>query len=134
MNTFISWLKNALSAIITSTILLLIFKYVSRITFTSLRIVLIYIVVFIFINILWLIKIKNIKFSMMNFSMFIGMFCWGIIMGTLMNIIINNPFELHNMVVNYIVFMLGGFIWGIATYLITNKIEKKKRIENNKMN
>ena len=127
MKILISWLKNILLGIIISTIMILLDKYVLKIDINSLITILTYIVLFIFTNILWLIKMKGIKFNRIKYSIFIGMFCWGITTATLMNITINNPFELFNAAIMYIIFMPCGFIWGIVTYSITKKLEGKKR-------
>jgi hypothetical protein len=44
---------------------------------------------------------------------------------TLINLLTNNPFKLYSAIISYIVFMTGGFLWGIITYTITKKIENK---------
>ena len=125
MKTFISWVKNTLLAIILSTAMILLFKYAIKIEMSILRIVMVYIVLFIFINIMWIIKGKKIKFDKIKYSIFMGVFGWGITTGTLMNIALNNPFTLNNAILVYIVFMLGGFVWGITMYAIRKKLKKK---------
>jgi hypothetical protein len=94
---------------------------------STLRIVLIYIVFAILLNIVDLIKKTNIVFNKIRFSTIMGMFCWGITMATIMNLLINNPLKLYIAIIIYILCMVGGFIWGIATYSLTGKIKNKKQ-------
>jgi hypothetical protein len=93
--------------------------------------ILIYVVFVAFKIILWLIKRKNINFGKIKFSIIIGVFCWGVFVATIMNLFINNPFKLYYAIINYVVYMVGGFIWGIVVYSLTKKIIKRKeeRIE-----
>jgi amino acid transporter len=130
MNIFSPWLKNTLIAIIIATIMILLFKYALKIEINVLRMVLVYIILSIIINLSWLIKKKNIKFWKIKYSIIIGIFCWGITTATLMNLFINNPFKLYYAIISYVLFMMGGFLWGITTYSVNKKLEKKK--ESNK--
>ncbi|GHU86750.1 hypothetical protein FACS189476_00570 [Spirochaetia bacterium] len=126
MNTFFAWVKNTLIAIIISTIMILLFKYVLKFEINTLRMVLVYILNCIIINLSRLIKRKNIKFGKIKYSIIIGIFYWGIATATLMNLFVNNPFKLYYAIISYIAFMLGGFLWGITTYSINKKLENKR--------
>jgi drug/metabolite transporter (DMT)-like permease len=127
MNTFLSWLKNILVAIIISTIMILLSKYILKNEISTSRMVLVYIVYFIIINILWLIKRRKIKFGKIKYSIIIGILCWGIPTATLMSLFINTPAKLDSVIIYYLVFMVFGFVWGIITYSITKKLEKKTK-------
>jgi pilus assembly protein TadC len=78
-------------------------------------------------NISCIIKMKNIKFTKIKYALIIGLLFWGISTATIMNLFDNNPFELHIAIIIYVVFMLGGFAWGIITYSLTKKLENKKK-------
>jgi hypothetical protein len=145
-NIFISRLKNTISAIILSTITILFFKYALKIEINVLRIALVYITFIVFENVIGSIKIKKIeivdKHSLKNiiikFSIYYGILCWGITTATIMNLFFNIPFKIYDAILNYILFMAGGFIWGIVTcsvvylvaYLVAKKIEKKNKSKN----
>jgi hypothetical protein len=87
---------------------------------------LVYITFVIALNISWLVKRKNIKFSKIKFSIIFGIFYWGIFIATLMNLFTNIPFKLYDAIISYIIFMASGFIWGIITYTLNNIIMKRK--------
>ncbi|MDR2194146.1 MAG: hypothetical protein LBP19_06740 [Treponema sp.] len=106
--------------------MILLFKYILKIEISLLRIVFIYIVLVFLQIVLWLIKRKNIKFDGIKYSIIAGIFCWGIFMATAINLFINNPFKLFYAIISYIIFMAGGFIWGIITYSLTKNYEKKR--------
>ena len=77
--------------------------------------------------IMWLVKRKNIKYGKIKFAIVVGAFCWGIPVATLMNIVLNNPFILKNAIIMYILFIPGGFVWGIIVYPMLEKSKKKKK-------
>ena len=113
METFTSWLKTTLLTITVSTILILLLKYVLKNDLNILRIVLTYIVILIYVNILWLEKRKIIKFSNSKYATFTGILQWGIAVPTLINIVTNNPFNIRFAVTHYIVYILGSLVIGI---------------------
>jgi hypothetical protein len=126
MNKFFSLMKKILISIIIATILIIVFEYVLKIEINALRIILVYIIFFILDIILWLIKIKKVVFGKIKYSIIMGILEWGISTATIFNLFFNNPFEIYYAIIIYIMFMLGGFIWGITTYSITKIIEEKK--------
>jgi amino acid transporter len=116
-----------LLGILISTILILGFRFVLNININILRTVLVYFVIFILDNILWQIERKKIKFTILKYSIFMGMLGWGTFCATIITLFLNNPFDLRVAIINYLLFLIGGFLWGIITYILTKYFEKKKK-------
>jgi amino acid transporter len=137
MNGILKWVKRILFDILFPALLIIYFKFLLNININILRIILIYILVFIFDFITWNIKKKKVKFTLIKYSVFITMLCWGITCATLMTLLLNNPFSLRVAIINYLLFLSGGFLSGIIIYKITKYFEKKKQqkidMENNKI-
>ncbi|MDR1221049.1 MAG: hypothetical protein LBK73_15790 [Treponema sp.] len=133
METFISWVRNILFAIIASTVIILFCNYILKNEMNILRIALFYIVLFIFANIWWLIKIKNIKFTRIKYSIFIGIFGLGITTATLANIIINNPFTFI-MQLKIIFYLCWVVLYGELLHIQEiKKLKIEKTKENNEV-
>jgi membrane protein DedA with SNARE-associated domain len=82
---------------------------------------------FILNNILWQVERRKIKFTAFKYSIFIGMLCWGLFCATIMTLFLNNPFNLRVAIINYSLFLIFGFLWGIITYTLTKYFENKKK-------
>ena len=142
MNAFLSWIKGILFSLIASTILVFISKKLLNNNISIFRIVLIYIVMFILDTILWQIKRKEIKFTLIKFTIFMGVLGWGVFFAIIMTLILNNPFEIKMAIRTFVLSLVGGFLWGILTYTLTKitmkiivkKKKQKDKEENNQEN
>jgi len=126
MNNFMPWLKKMLFGILLTTILILAFKFLLKTDISIFRIVLIYILMLILYNITWQIKKKEIKFTLLKFSIFAGILGWGIFFATLMTLLLNNPFDLLTAIITYSISLACGFLWGVLTFKLTNYFGNKK--------
>jgi len=126
MNNFLPWLKKMLLGILSTTIMILVFKFLLKTNLSIFRIVLIYILMFILYNITWLINKKKIKFTLLTFSIFVGMLGWGIFFATFMTLVLNNPFDLSTAIITYSISLPCGFLWGILTFKLTGYFRNKK--------
>jgi hypothetical protein len=127
MNNFLPWLKKNLVGILSTTILILVFKFLLKTNLSIFRIVLIYILMFILYNITWYINKKKIKFTMLKFSIFAGMLGWGLFFATFMTLVMNNPFDPLTAIITYSISLPGGFLWGVLTFKLTKYFENKKQ-------
>jgi len=133
MNNFLPWLKRMLLGLSLTTLLILVFIFLLKINISVLRIVLIYIVMFILYNITWQIEKKKIKFSLLKFSIFAGMLGWGIFFATIMTLLLNIPFDLKVALINYSMSLAGGFLWGVLTFKLTKYFGNKKQQKSEKV-
>jgi hypothetical protein len=129
MNNFLPWLKKNLLGILSTTILILVFKFLLKTNLSIFRIVLIYILMLILHNITWYINKKKINFTLLKFSIFAGMLGWGIFFATFMTLVLNNPFDLFMAIITYSISLPGGFLWGVLTFKLTKYVENKKQLK-----
>jgi len=126
VNNFSPWLKRMLLDILSSTIMILLFKFLLKINLSILRIVLIYAVMLILTNITWQIKKRKIKFSLLKYSLFAGILGWGIFFATIMTLVLNIPFDPLTAIITYSTSLVGGFLWGLITFKLTKYFENKR--------
>jgi hypothetical protein len=127
MNNFLPWLKKMLLGLLSTTILILVFKFLLKTNLSIFRIVLIYILMFILHNITWQINKKKIKFTLLKFSIFAGVLGWGIFFATFMTLVLNNPFDLRFAIITYSISLVCGFLWGVLTFKLTEYFRNKKQ-------